>query len=372
MKYYLVAGERSGDLHGGNLLRALGHLDPALQCRGFGGDEMQAAGMHVTVHYRDMEMMGFLSLTFHLPRIFRYIDQCQRDLQQFQPDVIVLIDYGGFNMRIAKFAHQQGFRVFYYIPPKIWAWYQGRARKLHAWVERLFLILPFETSFYARYGLKGDYVGNPVLDAIKTHVWSSDFLERNPLPQHRPIVALLPGSRRGELKRIVPVMAELARLKPHWHFVVAAVRSLPDSCYQSLMGIGNVSFVWEDTYNLLRHAQAAVVTSGTATLETALLNVPQVVVYKTGTLEYKIARSLVQVPFISLVNLIADQQVVRELIQTDCTPEEIAAEVDRLLNDPPYRSQVLHAYQRIYTLLDVGSASENTARLMVKYLAEQA
>jgi lipid-A-disaccharide synthase len=372
MKYYFVAGERSGDLHGGNLLRSLRQLDSNAQFRGFGGDEMQAADMEVTVHYRDMEMMGFLSVTLKLPRIFRYIDQCQRDLLSFKPDVVVLIDYGGFNMRIAKFARAQGFRVFYYIPPKIWAWYQSRARKLNAWVDRLFLILPFEKSFYARYGLKGDYVGNPVLDAIKAHQKQDDFLQHNPLPNDRPIVALLPGSRRGELKRVVPIMAKLAQQKPTWHFAVAAVKTLPEDCYQPLRGISNVSFVWENTYNLLHHAQAAVVTSGTATLETALLQVPEVVVYKTGALEYKIASALVQVPFISLVNLIADKQVVKELIQSECTTDKIASEVDQLLNNEPYRAEVQAAYQRIFTLLNVGSASENTARLMVNYLAEKA
>lgn len=372
MKFYLVAGERSGDLHGGNLLRQLKNVDPQVVSRGFGGDEMQAAGMVLAMHYREMEMMGFLSITLHLPRIFRYIDQCQRDILAFQPDVVVLIDYGGFNMRIAKFAHAQGLRVFYYIPPKIWAWYQSRARKLKTWVERLFLILPFEKEFYARYGLQADYVGNPVLDAIKAHQQDASFSARHPLPPDRPVVALLPGSRRGELKRIVPIMAEVAKQKPQWHFVVAAVKNLPASCYQALEGMSNVSFVWESTYDLLGCAQAAVVTSGTATLETALLKVPQVVVYRTGALEFRIARALVQVPFISLVNLIGNNLVVQELIQDRCTREQISSELDRLLHDKIYRKEVLNSYQQIFNLLDVGSASENTARLMVRYLTEKA
>lgn len=371
MKVYLVAGERSGDLHGGNLLRQLKKLNPDLVSRGFGGDEMQSAGMTLALHYREMEMMGFLSVTLHLPRIFRFIDQCQQDILAFQPDAVVLIDYGGFNMRIAKFAHRNGLRVFYYIPPKIWAWYQSRARKLKAWVERLFLILPFEKAFYARYGLQADYVGNPVLDAIKAHQDDAEFSQRNPLPNHRPVVALLPGSRRVELKRIVPIMAEVAQRNPGWHFVVAAVKTLPRESYHALEEIPNVSFVWESTYDLLRHAQAAVVTSGTATLETALLYVPQVVVYRTGPLEFRIARSLVQVPFISLVNLIGDAEVVRELIQDQCTPEQISTELERLLHNEAHRTEVLAAYRRIYDLLDVGSASENTARLIVKYLSEK-
>lgn len=370
MKYYLVAGERSGDLHGGNLLRALKKHDPEMTCRGFGGDDMQRGGMQLFVHYRELEMMGFLSLAVHLPRVFRFMARCKKDLLAWQPDVVILIDYGGFNMQIARFAHRKGLRVFYYIPPKIWAWYQGRARNLKSWVERLFVILPFEKTFYQRYGLESDYVGNPVLDAIKAYQAAV-----TPAPQAReiarPLVALLPGSRRGELKRIVPLMADVARHAPDWKFIVAAVNSLDEECYRPLRDLPNVSFVWDRTYDLLRTAQAAIVTSGTATLETALLHVPQVVVYKTGALEYQIARSLVQVPFISLVNLIANEQVVKELIQADCTVEQIIAETQRLLNDQTRRAEITSAYQRISAQLDVGSASENTARLMVSYLAKK-
>lgn len=370
MKYYLVAGERSGDLHGGNLLRALKKHDPEMTCRGFGGDDMQHGGMQLFVHYRELEMMGFLSLAVHLPRVFRFMARCKKDLVAFQPDVVILIDYGGFNMQIARFAHRKGLRVFYYIPPKIWAWYQARARNLKSWVEHLFVILPFEKTFYQRYGLESDYVGNPVLDAIKAYQAAA-----SPVPQAReiarPLVALLPGSRRGELKRIVPLMADVARHAPDWKFIVAAVKSLDEECYRPLRDLPNVSFVWDHTYDLLRTAQAAIVTSGTATLETALLQVPQVVVYKTGALEYQIARSLVQVPYISLVNLIANEQVVKELIQDDCTVEQIVAETSRLLNDQTRRAAITSAYQRISAQLDVGSASENTARLMVNYLAEK-
>lgn len=367
MRYYLVAGERSGDLHGGNLLRALNQYDPGLTSRGFGGDDMQREGMHLFVHYRELEMMGFLSVAAHLPRIFRFLRRCKHDLLKFQPDVVILIDYGGFNMQIARFAHQKGLRVFYYIPPKIWAWYQGRARNLKAWVERLFIILPFEKNFYARYGLVSDYVGNPVLDAIKAYQKGID-----PVPvvrqSARPRVALLPGSRRGELKRIVPIMAEVARLAPNWDFTVAAVRSLEEECYLPLRDLNNVSFMWEQTYDLLREANAAIVTSGTATLETALLKVPQVVVYKTGVVEYRIARTLVKVPFISLVNLIADEEVVVELIQAECTADRIMAETERLIHDPVRQEEIRKSYDHIYRMLDVGSASENAARLMVQYL----
>lgn len=367
MKYYIIAGERSGDMHGGNLVKELRKRDAHAVLRGFGGDDMQQAGVELTVHYREMAFMGFLSLATSLFKIFRYIDRCKKDIIHFQPDVVILIDYGGFNLKIAQFARKKGIRVFYYITPKVWAWYQSRAIKLKEAVDRMFVILPFEKTFFKKYDYDVDYVGNPVLDAVKAFRPSPDFLIRHGLTAEKKIVALLPGSRKIELIRMVPLMAELVEACSEVQFVVAAVNNLPKELYDPIRK-QNVKFVEEETYDLLNHADAAVVTSGTATLETAIFKVPQVVVYKTGALEYRIATWLVKVKFISLVNLIADKEVIRELIQGEASREIALAELKKLLYDPAYRATIKSEYESIYRQLDTGSASENAARLMTEYL----
>lgn len=368
MKYYIIAGERSGDLHGSNLVKSIKGLQPGASFKGFGGDEMQKAGVSLSVHYRDLAFMGFISLATSLYKIFQFISFCKKDILAFKPDAIILIDYGGFNMKIAKFAKAQRIPVFYYIPPKVWAWYNSRAWKLKARVDRIFVILPFEKDFFKKYDCEVDYVGNPVLDAIKAFQPSADFMSRQGLSLDKKLVALLPGSRKIELKLIVPLMAEIAEANPEIQFVVASVSNLPKDLYQALMGKKNVKFVEEETYDLLSHADAAIVTSGTATLETGIFKVPQVVVYKTGALEYAIANYLVQVEHISLVNLIAGKEVIKELIQSAATRQTIQDELTRLLNDNIYRSAIKQEYDRIYMILDTGSASENTAGLLVEYL----
>lgn len=371
MKYYIIAGERSGDLHGGNLVNALRRYDDQVQLRGFGGEEMMKAGVKLSVHYRELAVMGFVSLITSIPRVFRFIAYCKKDILDFKPDAIILIDFGGFNMRIAKFAKSRGIPVLYYIPPKVWAWNQSRAWKLKANVDRIFSILPFEKEFYKKYNLHIDYVGNPVMDAIKAFQPSPDFLSKHGIDSNRKLVALLPGSRKMELNLIVPLMAEIAAALSDVQFVVAAVNNLQVELYHSLRGKPNVKFVEGETYDLLTHAHAAIVTSGTATLETALFKVPQVVVYKTNALEYAIASSLVKVKFISLVNLIAGKKVVREMIQSTATKELVHAELQRLLHDQQYLSTMRSAYDDLYRLLDTGSASENTARLITEHLARK-
>lgn len=369
MKYYIIAGERSGDLHGGNLVKELKKQNPRAVLRGFGGDDMKEAGVELAVHYREMAFMGFLSLATSLFKIFRYIDRCKKDILQFQPDVVILIDYGGFNLKIAQFAKKKGIKNFYYITPKVWAWYQSRAWKLKAAVDRMFVILPFEKTFFKKYNWEVDYVGNPVLDAVKAFRPSPDFLAKHGLSSERKIVALLPGSRKIELKRMAPLMAEMAEVFKEVQFVVAAVNNLPPELYDPLRKL-NVKFVIEETYDLLHHAHAAVVTSGTATLETGIFKVPQVVVYKTGRLEYRIVTWLVKVKFISLVNLIADKEVIKELIQEEASKEGVLVELKRLLYDDAYRTTIQSEYDDIYRQLDTGSASENTARLMTGYLKD--
>lgn len=368
-KLYIIAGERSGDLHGSNLTRALLARDSSLKIRGFGGDEMKKAGVDVFVHYDQLAFMGFVALITNLFTIFKFIALCKKDIDQFKPEAIILIDYGGFNRRIAKYGKEKGIKVFYYIPPKVWAWYQSRAFELKRNVDRLFVILPFEKQFFKeKCNWDVDYVGNPVLDAIKSFKADPDFVAKNGIDQSKKVVALLPGSRKMELKRIIPLMAEIAKKNLSYQFIVAAVGNLSEELYAEVKNISNVKFVYDASYDLLNVADAAIVTSGTATLETGIFKVPQVVVYKTGGFEYSIASRVVMVEFISLVNLIADKEVVKELIQDEATIEKVNEELQTLIADSDYRSKMLAEYDSIYQTLDTGSASENTARLMLQAL----
>ncbi len=369
MKLYIIAGERSGDLHGSNLVKALKSANADLIIRGFGGDDMQKAGVDIFVHYEQLAFMGFISLITKIFTIFKYIRLCKNDILQFKPDAIILIDYGGFNRVIAKFAKKKSRKVFYYIPPKVWAWYQNRAFELKRNIDRLFVILPFEKKFYKeKCNWDVDYVGNPVLDAIKSFKADPDFLSKNKIDRTKKIVALLPGSRKMELKLIVPLMAEVVKQNNDFQFVVAAVDNLPEELYAPLKELASVKFVYNSSYDLLSVADAAIVTSGTATLETGIFKVPQVVVYKMGTLEYLVVSNLVKVKFISLINLIANKEVIKELIQKEARPEKITHELNLLLTEGNYRSTMLEEYNLIFKTLDSGSASENAARLMLKYL----
>jgi lipid-A-disaccharide synthase len=369
MKYYIIAGERSGDLHAGNLVKALKSRDSLASFRGFGGDHMQAEGVELTVHYRDLAFMGLVELITNAAKIRRYIRQCREDVIRYKPDVIILVDYGGFNLQIARFGKRAGFKIFYYIAPKYWAWYQNRARWLQPYVDRMFVILPFEKEFFKRFQWESDYVGNPVLDAVIAHKSDEDFRKRNSLRDNVSYIALLPGSRKQELKTIIPLMEEVVQRFPDNHFLVAAVNNLDRTLYASLRKLNNVTLIFEDTYNLLLNASAAVVTSGTATLETALFRVPQVVVYKANPVSYWLARLMVKVPYISLVNLILDREAVREMIQSQATTENVSAELQKVLNDRNYRSAMIEGYEEIIRIMNTGSASENTAELMTKYLA---
>lgn len=366
MKYYIIAGERSGDLHASNLVRALLRLRPATRFRGFGGDAMKEAGVEVVIHYDRLAFMGFEAvLNFY--KIARYMAACKRDIRAYAPDALILVDYGGFNRQMATFGKKHEIPVFYYIPPKVWAWRQSRAWQLKRTVTRMFVILPFEKDFFGKYDMPVAYVGNPVLDAIRAFQPDPFFGEKVPIPNGRPLVALLPGSRKMELQRMVPLMAEVAKKYPDVHFGVAAVRNLPSTLYAPLHGNANVFFVFDATYDLLTRAHAAIVTSGTATLETALFKVPQVVVYKAGWIEYAIARRVVKVPFISLVNLIAGKLVVQELIQDQADAHHVGHELGQLLAAGNYRDKMKDAYNELYDTLNVGSASENTARLIEDY-----
>lgn len=370
MKYYIIAGEKSGDLHGANLIKALKHEDQNAEIRCWGGDEMKNAGGDLVVHYREIAFMGFWEVFTNLFTVFKYLSYCKKDIKIFNPDVIILIDYAGFNMKIAKFGKENDYKTFYYISPKIWAWNQSRALNIKKYVDRMFVILPFETSFYKNYDYKVDYVGNPLLDAINAFEINSDFLSENKL-EDKPVIAVLPGSRKQEIANMLSVMLEVADNFPQYFFVVAGVDNVPNFFYDQIEAHPGVKIVFNNTYNLLAHSRAAVVTSGTATLETALFNVPQVVCYKTSTISYKIAKKLIKVGFISLVNLIADKEVVKELIQQQMNSKVVSHELKKIAGDTPEREDMLSEYKQLRTIMGNEKASQNTARLIIEYLKEE-
>jgi lipid-A-disaccharide synthase len=368
MKYFIIAGERSGDLHGGNLIKSLKQHDHTAEIKGMGGDYMRSAGAEILVDYHELAFMGFIEVLKNLRTVSKYIRRIQNHILEFKPDVIVLIDYGGFNMRIAAFAKKNHLKVYYYITPKVWAWYQRRALKLKKNVNKLFVILPFEKDFFAKFDVHADYVGNPVMDAVKQHIPDKMFAVNYQFDSSKPLVALLPGSRKQELLRMGPVMAEIVKAFPEVNFGVAVVNNLDGALYDPFRYLSNASLIPEDTYNLLLNARAAIVTSGTATLETALFRIPQVVIYKASASTYRFVKLIIQVPYISLVNLIAGKPVIKELIQNEANLSNVADELKMLLSEGDYRQHMLVAYEEIIKLLDVGSASDNAAKLMVKYL----
>ncbi len=367
MKYYMIAGEASGDLHGANLMKALKERDAEAQFRFFGGDSMQVQGGELVKHYRDMAYMGVTEVLMNLPAILKNMKEAKADLLAWQPDTVILIDFPGFNLKIAEFAKQHGLMTCFYISPKVWAWNQKRVIKIKKVVDHLFCILPFEVDFYRQWDMKVDYVGNPLLDAIAAFTPEPDFLKKHSLT-NKPLVALLPGSRKQEISRLLPVLNGVAERFLEYQFVIAGAPSFSADYYQQYMGSFNTPVLFNATYDLLSHARAAVVASGTATLETALFTVPQVVVYKTHVLTEWIARLVLKIKYISLVNLVVDQLVARELIQKDCNVQEVSSEVNRLLNDNAYRQQMLNNYHQLQSKMGEVGASGRTADLIISYL----
>ncbi|SEA75144.1 lipid-A-disaccharide synthase [Pedobacter hartonius] len=366
MKYYLVAGEASGDLHGANLIKALREQDAEAEFRYFGGDKMKAEGGTLVKHYAEMAFMGFTEVIFNLRTVLRNMKACKEDVEAYAPDVLILIDFPGFNLKIAAFAKQQNIRVCYYISPKVWAWNQKRVLKIKKVVDKMFCILPFEVDFYKKWGMKVDYVGNPLLDEKAAFVPDGDFRLKNGLNEV-DIIALLPGSRRQEIERLLPEMLSVIEHFPEQQFVVAAAPTFPAAYYQQFIAAKNVKLVFGQTYDLLHVATAAIVASGTATLETALFKVPQVVVYKGGTISIAIGRMVIRVRFISLVNLIMDREVVRELIQNDCNTENLSASLQDLISGPE-RERMMEDYLELARLMGKPGASARTAGLISKYL----
>jgi len=370
MKIYMIAGEASGDLHGSNLIKALKAQQPDIQCRAWGGDLMQTAGADVVKHYRDLAFMGFAEVLKNLRTIFRNIAFCKKDILEYQPDALVLIDYPGFNLRIAKWAKRQGIKVIYYISPQIWAWHTSRVHDIRRDVDKMLVILPFEEDFYKKYDVAVEFVGHPLLDAVdgERYTVHGDAQTPNSKFQTPNLVVLLPGSRRQEVQRILPVMLEVAADFLEYEFVVAGATSLPEDYYRPFLEkYPNVRLAQGQTYDLLRRATAALVKSGTSTLETALFDVPQVVCYAGNPLSYFIARRLVNVQYISLVNLIMDKPLVRELIQNELNKNNLKAALAEILT-PEKSAEIRAGYAELRQKLGDGGASARAARTILGFL----
>jgi lipid-A-disaccharide synthase len=366
MKYYIIAGEASGDLHGSNLMKALQHKDPNAEFRFWGGDLMAAQGGTLVKHYRDLAFMGFLEVAKNLRTILNNIKFCKEDIKNNRPDVLILVDYPGFNLRIAKFAKGLGIKVVYYISPQLWAWKEGRVEIIKKYVDEMMVILPFEEDFYKKHGVHSHFVGHPLLDAISTlqEIKIENFKTENGL-NDKKIIALLPGSRKQEVEKMLEIMLSVRPDFKEYQFVIAGAPSLPKEFYQSYVD-DNVHFVSNKTYDLLRCSKAALVTSGTATLETALLNIPEVVCYRGSKISYAIAKRLVKnIKYISLVNLIMDREVVKELIQNDLNTKNLVEELKKVLEGEK-RSQVLKDYELLRKKLGGEGASENAAEVILK------
>lgn len=384
MRYYIIAGEASGDLHGSNLIREMKKLDTAATFRGWGGDMMQEVGTDLVKHYRDLAFMGFLEVVKNLGTIMRNLTFCKEDILAYKPDTLILIDYPGFNLRIAEWARKQGFRVIYYISPQVWAWKENRVKKMRLNIDKMLVILPFEKDYYRdKWNWEVEYVGHPLIEVIEQYQQQyhaeqngqatsvSGTKPINAIPSNgKDIVALLPGSRKQEILIKLPIMLEVSKRFPDLHFVVARAPGQEDSFYEGLLqGYPNVSAVSGKTYRLLVQSRAALVTSGTATLETALFGVPEVVCYKGSNVSYQIAKRLIKVKYISLVNLIMDKEVVKELIQHELTPDNLQHELNELLHNPARQQQLSTDYKALHELLSQGGyAAAKAAASIFQFL----
>lgn len=366
MKYYIIAGEASGDLHGSNLIKEIKHLDPAASIRAWGGDLMKDAGASLVKHYRDLAFMGFLEVIKNLPTILQNIKFCKQDIEAWQPDVLVLIDYPGFNLRIAEWAKKHGCKVVYYIAPQVWAWKENRVKKMKLCIDKMFCILPFEKDYFKnKWNWDVTYVGHPLLRVIES------FKSTTPLvTENKKVIALLPGSRKQEIVKMLPIMLSVTPHFPAYTFMVAQAPGQDAPFYNRfLMGYANVTLIKNSTYDLLSMADAALVTSGTATLETALFKVPEVVCYKTSKFSYQIAKWLVKIKFISLVNLIMDKEIVQEIIQENLTEQHLTTALRNITENEANRKEVMDNYQLLHTLLAAGGgeASAKVAQEIVAF-----
>lgn len=376
MKYYIIAGEASGDLHGSNLMKGLLKSDPEAHFRFWGGDLMAAVGgrENLAKHYKDASFFGIGEVLRNLKTVFSQMDECKHDIEAYSPDVLILIDYPGFNFRMAKFAHEHGLKVFYYISPKVWAWKEHRVERIRRYVDKLFIIFPFEKKYFADKGIDAIYEGNPLVDAIaerfETMSSREDFVRDAGL-DGRPVVALLAGSRRSEVENNLPFMVELSRRMTDCQFVLAAVPWLDKSLYEKHLAGSGIKCVFDKTYEALRYADAAVVTSGTATLETALIGTPEVVCYRTDPLTVWAGHMLLKIKFISLVNLVMDREVVKELIQTDMTTQNAEAELRAIMPGGIAHDRMLADYGVLREVIGGKGASDRVAARMVELLGRK-
>ena len=374
MKYYIIAGEASGDLHGSNLIKELKKLDDASDIRCWGGDLMQQAGAHLVKHYRDLAFMGFAEVVKNLGTILKNLKFCKKDILQFKPDALILIDYPGFNLRIARWAKQQGLKVIYYISPQVWAWKENRVKEMKKDIDKMIVIIPFEKEYFKnKWNWEVEYVGHPLAEETERHKSARAAAQGTSIRfADKPIIALLPGSRKQEIAKKLPVMLEASKFFPGYQFIIAEAPSVEDEFYRNFTRpYSNVSAVKNQTYNLLSQAKAALVTSGTATLETALFGVPEVVCYKGSTVSYQIAKRVIKVKYISLVNLIMDRLVVKELIQNDLTVENLKHELHELLTNERRIAELKKDYAELKQILsEGGNASVKAARSIIHFLSK--
>jgi lipid-A-disaccharide synthase len=371
MKYYIIAGEASGDLLGSYLMKAIKKMDANADFRCWGGDLMETQGGEIIKHYKELAFMGFWEVAKNLRTILNNIAVCKVDILLYEPEVIILIDYPGFNLRIAEFAKEQHTRVVYYVSPQVWAWKKNRVHKIKRNVDTMITILPFEKDFYAKYNYEAHYVGHPLLDVIHDEMQNDDkhTFKDNYNIDARPVIAILPGSRKQELQKILPIMVQMVEHFPEYQFVMSKVKGQPLALYQSFIKNKPITLVEGNTYSLLRYAQAAIVTSGTATLETALWNIPQVVCYKGSFLSYCVAKAVVgkHLKYISLVNLILDKPAVTELIQYDCNAEKLKEALAKIVYNSTIIDEMKNDYKQLQHILGDAGASENAAKLIVKH-----
>ncbi len=371
MKYYLIAGEASGDLHAANLMKALKTEDKNAEFRFWGGDLMQAQGGTLVKHYRDLAFMGFVEVLLNISTIFKNIKICKKDIARYKPDVIIFIDYPGFNFRIAKWARKEGYKTHYYISPQIWAWKENRINAIKRDIDEMYVILPFEKKFYEdKHDFPVHFVGHPLVDAIhaREEINFNQFIERYKL-SNKPIIALLPGSRKQEISKMLANMLQITKDFPDYQFVIAGAPSQEESFYAPYLKKSNVFLIQNKTYDLLSVATAALVTSGTATLETALFKVPEVVCYKGSKISYEIAKRIIKLNYISLVNLIMDKEIVTELIQQDFNAKRLKQELNKILNSEK-RTEMLENYNALEEKLGGTGASQTTAKLIYNKLRQ--
>ena len=364
MKYYIIAGEASGDLYGSKLIDEIFSIDKKAEIRFWGGDNMIKSGGYNVKHIKELAFMGFYEVLKNITTIVRNISFCKNDIKEFDPDKIIYIDYPGFNLKICKWAKNNGYKNFFYISPQIWAWKENRIKTIKNNIDKLFVIFPFEKEYYReKHNMEVEFYGHPLIEKIGDFSSSKDFLKKNNITKERDIITLLPGSRSQEINSMLPIFLTLKKHYLNFEFIVAGVKNVNESVYQPALDI-NVKVVYNQTYDLLYHSKIAIVTSGTASLECALFNVPQIVCYKTSSISYFIGKSFVNISFISLVNIILKKSIVKELVQNELTEKNLVNELSNILSDNKI-SDILNEYSKIYSMLSIEGTSKKIATSII-------